>query len=342
MPSSNASALDRLLAEAAQQVLFYSSARRVMTGPEGILFPMRGKRVLVTGATGMIGRIIVATLKGFGGIKVLEADSSWHIGEALKANADYVIHGAGYAQPAKFMAEPLDTIDLNTNWTLKLSNALRKDGRMIFLSTSEVCNGNVRQLHTEDDIGTTSPAHIRAAYIESKRCGEAIVHAARAAGKNITAARVSLSYGPGVKRGDTRVINEFITQALKVGQIVLQDGGQARRTYCYVTDTVEMILNILMRGDRPVYNVGGEGEVTVLTLARRIAAQVPGTDVKAPRGLGVAFTGAPAHVTLDMSRTKQAFRKFDFVRLDDGLTRTIAWHRALEGMDQEEKVQCGN
>lgn len=332
MPSSQSSALDALLLEAARSVL----SERLMLGPEGLLMPMRGKRVLVTGATGMIGRVLVATLRAFGGIKVMEADSTWHIGEALKANGDFVIHGAGYAQPAKFVAAAMDTIDLNTNWTHKLTRALPKGGRMIFLSTSEVCSGSPHQRHTEDDIGLTTPAHVRAPYIESKRCGEAIVHAARADGKAITAARVSLSYGPGIKKGDTRVINEFITKAFKTGEIVLQDGGQARRTYCYVTDTVQMLLLILMRGQRPVYNVGGEGETTVLSLARKIAAKIPGTEVKVPRGMGYANAGAPAHVTLDMSRTKQEFKKFAFVSIDEGLDRTIAWHRALEGMEQEQ------
>lgn len=334
MPNSQSSALERLLNEAAERILFRSRQVGTLTGPDGILMPMRGKRVLVTGATGMIGQVLVATLRNFGGIKVLECDSTWHIGEALKANGDYIIHAAGYAQPAKFLAAPLDTIDLNTNWTHKLARGLPKNGRMIFLSTSEVCSGSPHQRHSEDDIGTTTPAHARAAYIESKRCGEAIVHAARADGKAITAARVSLSYGPGIRKGDSRVVNEFITQGLKVGQIVLQDGGQARRTYCYVSDTVQLLLNILMRGQRPVYNVGGEGEITILSLARRIAAQIPGVEVKVPRGMGHANNGAPAHVTLDMSRTKQEFKKFDFVSIDDGLDRTIAWHRALERIEE--------
>lgn len=336
MPSSQSSALDKLLHEAMGDVLRYSGSRFVMLGPESPLVPMRGRKVLVTGATGMIGRILVATLKAFGDIKVIEADSSWDIGQALKVNADFVIHGAGYAQPARFMEHELETIDVNTNWTLKLARALKKDGRMIFLSTSEVYSGSPHQRHSEDDIGTTSPAHARAAYIESKRCGEAIVHAARREGKAVSAARVSLAYGPGVKRGDARVLNQFIAAALKGGEIVLQDGGQARRTYCYVTDVVEMLLLILMKGTQPVYNVGGQGEITILSLARRIAAQLPGVVVKAPRGMGHANTGAPAHVTLDISRTKQEFKKFAFVSIDDGLARTIAWHRALEGLEQEQ------
>lgn len=337
MQSSTASAQDKLLTAAGRAAIFGDRDGAVpLYGPDSPLVAMRGKKVLVTGATGMIGRVICAALKAFGDIKVVEADSSWGIMECLKVNAPFVIHAAGSAEPSRFLAAPMDTIDVAVNWTAKLARALPKSGRMIFLSSSEVYSGSPRQRHAEDDIGQTGPAHLRGCYIEGKRCGEAVVHAARAAGKQVTAARVSLSYGPGVKIGDTRVLNQFITEALKGGRIVLQDGGQARRTYCYVSDTVELLLRILMTGREAVYNVGGEGETTILSLARRIAAQMKDVEVKVPRGMGAANSGAPAHVSLDMSRTKQEFKKFRFVPLETGLADTIAWHRALQGIEVEE------
>ena len=332
MPSE----IEKLLGDAGNQALFYNQAKHSLTGPAGLLMPMRGKKVLVTGATGLIGSVIVSTLQQFGDIKVVCSDSRMDLGQALKVNADYVIHAAGYASPAKFTKNPFETIDLNTNWTLKLARALPKNGRMIFLSSSEVYSGSPHQRHDVADIGRTTPAHARAAYIEGKRCGEAIVHAARAGGQAVVAARVSLAYGPGVKRGDTRVISEFITQALKTREIRLQDGGTARRTYCYVTDIVEMLLRILMVGREPVYNVGGQSDVTIMGLARTIA-KMTGAEVKQPY-LNRSVTGpvgAPQHVTLDMGRTKQEFGKFDFVPIDQGLKATIAWHRAIEGIDAE-------
>lgn len=297
------------------------------------LASLAGKRVLVTGATGLIGRVVVAALRSLPEDQqpalIACADHKWHIGNALAANADVILHGAGYAQPAKFMRDPLGTIDVNTNWTLKLAKALKPDGRMLFLSSSEVCNGSNSSRHLETDIGNTSPEHHRAAYIEGKRCGEAIIHAARLDGRQVMAARVSLAYGPGTRRGDSRVMSEFISRALTFGEIVLQDGGQARRTYCYITDVVEMLLNILLRGRHAIYNVGGEGETTVLSLARKIADKMK-VNCHAPRGLGNLMHGAPAHVALDLGRYKREFGKQLFVPLDEGLDKTIAWHRALQ------------
>ena len=332
MPSE----IEQLRLQAGREVFINRPGGRSLAGPDGLLMPMRGKKVLVTGATGLIGSVIVSALKCFGDIKVVCADSRMDLGQALKVTADYVSHAAGYAQPAKFTKNPMETIDLNTNWTIKLARALPKNGRMIFLSSSEVYSGSPHQRHGVDDIGRTTPAHARAAYIEGKRCGEAVVHAARSMEKNVVAARVSLAYGPGVRRGDTRVVSEFITQALKTREIRMQDGGTARRTYCYVTDTVEMLLRILMVGREPVYNVGGQSDVTIIGLARKIAAMT-GAEVKLPylKRQITGPVGAPAHVTLDMGRTKQEFGKFDFVPIDQGLKATIAWHRALEGIDAE-------
>lgn len=288
-------------------------------------------RVLVTGATGLIGRVLVETLR-LRGATVGVCNSEVSLTDCLNWDPTDVIHAAGYAQPAKFTAQAMQTIDLNTRWLMALVEKVRQnDGRLLYLSTSEVYSGSPRLRHYEADIGQTAPDHPRGCYIEAKRCGEAIIHAARKDGTKAVAARVSLAYGPGVKKGDTRVVSQFIDQALRSGEIALQDGGQARRTYCYITDIAEMLLNTMWFGRSPVYNIGGEGEVTILSLARRIGGLMKAT-VKVPRGAGIAQIGAPAHVSLDTGLYRREFSKRHFVPLEEGLQLTIAWHKALHGI----------
>lgn len=293
---------------------------------------LQGKRIAVTGGTGLIGGVVTAALSVLGA-EAKAFGSAHSLDDVLAWNPTDVVHGAGHAQPSKFMAEPMHTIDLNTRWLMALLAHVEGHGggRLLYLSTSEVYSGSPHLRHHEGDIGTTTPAHARGCYIEAKRCGEAIIHAARARGQSAFAARVSLAYGPGVKKGDTRVVNQLIEQALKVGEINLQDGGQARRTYCYVTDIAEMLINVMWFGRGPVYNVGGEGETTILSLARKIGALM-NVPVKVPRGVGVAQTGAPAHVTVDTGMYRREFAKRTFVPLEQGLKQTIAWHEALAGI----------
>ncbi len=290
--------------------------------------PLYGKSVLVTGSTGLIGSNIMAALEVCGCAVVHEMSRS--LPTPPRGPYDFIIHAAGYAQPSRFMSEPLETATLNTTLLLLLLDKLKPGGRMIFLSTAEIYSGSPKTFHSEDDIGTTRPTHPRGIYIESKRCGEAICLAARTKDRDVSIARVALAYGPGCKAGDTRVMSELITQALEEDLIVLKDGGAARRTYCYVSDVVQMLLNILLHGRHAIYNVGGIGEISIAHLARKIS-EITKTPMKIPRNMGAAIEGAPAHVGLDLSRYTREFGPKKFVQLDEGLARTIEWHRALSG-----------
>src|SRR5690242_11215459 len=155
------------------------------------------KTLLLTGATGLIGtslqRLIPLTINShcFGRLSFPD-EKSWN----SLPKYDYIIHAAGYASPAMFSKEPMETAYLNTTALMLLLKKLKPGGRLLFLSTSEVYSGCITKVHAEDDIGTTTPQSPRAIYIESKRCGEAICHIARASGINAISARVSLAYGP--------------------------------------------------------------------------------------------------------------------------------------------------
>ena len=108
-----------------------------------------------------------------------------------------------------FTKHKLDTIAVNTSFLLKLFKYLKPNGKFLYISSSEVYSGATPS-HTEEMIGTTTPQHPRACYIEGKRCGEAICTAYREQGYYVKIARLALAYGPGTKAHDTRVINEFI------------------------------------------------------------------------------------------------------------------------------------
>lgn len=195
------------------------------------------------------------------------------------------------------------------------------------MSTSEVYSGLPNPPYHENQIGTTNTTHPRSCYIEGKRCGEAICNAYRAQGVAAQSARLSLAYGPGTKSTDKRVINNFIFKALN-GKIDLLDHGEAKRTYCYISDAVEILWHILLKGKEPIYNVGGNSKITIADLAKKIAAYT-GAVVEFPQSLNSAMAGAPEDVSLDMSLVEKEFGKRDYVSLDEGLQRTIAWQRAL-------------
>lgn len=314
------------------------------------LAELRGKKVLVTGASGLIGGYFLACLSRFtqrdpGAIDVtavMQAAPPAHLSAYLKGvrvlrgdmsddaflgglpPADYMIHAAGYAQPGLFVKNPVKTLRLNTTGTCALLDKLRPKGKFMFVSSSEVYSGLPDLPYKETDIGRSNTTHPRACYIEAKRCGEAICNAYRTKGVDAKSVRLSLTYGPGTKRGDTRVINEFIRKAFD-GKITLLDRGEDNRTYCYVSDAVAYMWDILLKGRDPIYNVGGISPVTIGELAREIGGLV-NVPVAFP-GTAAGMPGAPGDVSLDMTKVHREFGARKYVPLREGLARTIAWQK---------------
>ena len=241
--------------------------------------------------------------------------------------SDCIIHSAGYGQPGKFLDNKIKTIAINTSATIGLSKRLKECGRFLFLSSSEVYSGCLNDKNTEDDIGTTAPTHPRSCYIEGKRSGEAIINILRESGINASSARLALAYGPGVKSNDERVLNQFIQKGID-GKITLLDSGESMRTYGYISDVVIMLLNMLIKNNKGVYNVGGNSMISIRELANKIG-EIMKVDVDVPAS-DTFLKDAPKSVGLDLSRIESEYNITDYVGLDQGLKNTIEWIKNYE------------
>lgn len=315
---------------------------------------LRGKTVLVTGASGLLGTYFLATLAhlkqngmALKAVAQVRSAPAPHTAEIIQRGgfqlapvnvadpaecaslppADVIIHSAGYAQPALFMANPAATFQVNTTATATLLQKLNPGGAFLFLSSSEIYSGLQKPLASESDIGTTTPLHPRASYIEGKRGGETLCNAYRAQGVRAVSARLALAYGPGTRKGDKRAMNSFIERALCQGRIELMDAGKAIRTYCYVTDAVELMWQAALHGTQPVYNIGGRSTVTIGELAQ-LVGRIVGVPVSFP-AQAAEVAGAPAEVRLDLTRPEAEFKKTGYVGLEEGLRATVDWQREL-------------
>ena len=284
---------------------------------------MTNKTVMITGSTGFIGSWLCETKPA--GFDIL-TPSHDAVDDLCLPRADHIIHAAGYAAPALFTKNPIDTLRVNTDIVgAMFEHFLNPGGSFLFCSSSEVYKG-LTYPATENEIGTTTPYHPRACYIEGKRCGETIVNAYRAAGFNAMSARIGLTYGPGTRKHDARVMNQFIEQALTKKRIDLADDGQALVDYGYARDTAKMLWTILLHGTQAVYNVGGMKRIRITDLAREIAYKI-GAEVvipEAPEGL--------SQVQIDKSRYFKEFGRPEYTSWEDGLDATIAYQRGLYGV----------
>lgn len=285
------------------------------------------KTLLITGAYGLVGSTICKILeRDYPEIEVIKVKCDEFVEGMRYGYFDFVINAAGYGQPVKFTEDKIKTISINTNLVPVLFSMLKKNGKFLFISTSEVYSG-APSPHTEDMIGTTTPQHPRACYIEGKRCGEAICMAYKEQGYDVKIARLALAYGPGTKKGDTRVINQFIEQALTTGEIRMKDEGDAVRTYIYAEDAARIMLDILFKGQDVVYNVGGFSRISILELAVKIASL---TNSKVIQGYN-SLEGAPDDVSLDMTNTIIEFGG-EFNPFEIGLPETIEYQKQLYGI----------
>ena len=254
---------------------------------------LKNKKVLITGASGLVGFYLTQCVKKLQNELNIEIYLSYKndIPSYLKEYYDFpyaeikeditsvklepkffdvIIHSSGYAQPMKFLSDSLTTIKINTHATINLLDSLKPEGKFLFVSTSELYSGNDTLNIDESQIGTTTPSHNRACYIESKRCGETICHSYRTSGYDVKIARLSLAYGPFTKLGDLRVLNSIIDKGLNNNTIELMDDGSALRTYCYITDVIEMFWNILLHGKDVTYNVSGFSNISIKGLAENV------------------------------------------------------------------------
>lgn len=329
------------------------------------LVPLKGKTVYITGANGLIGTYLIYmlhlanTVKG-AGINIVAVSKSppgTHLEEifngrysfhAMDLNkqgaicfgekADYIIHGATYAQPKKFIRNYLDTIHLNTTVTEKLLKKARNDGAvLLFLSSSEVY-GEPDEKHiptSENFPGLCSPVDIRAIYSESKRMGETLCFAYRNfEGVNAKIARISMTYGPGIGLKDERVMAHFLRQALYEKRIVMQDDGSKVRTFCYIADCVLMLLYIMLYGKDFVYNVGGQDSISIRSLAEEICLLTESRlseEIMCKESMK-DIKVSPKLVRLDISKVMSEFRLPPFKPFREGLSRTIDWNRAVSGL----------
>jgi UDP-glucuronate decarboxylase len=241
---------------------------------------------------------------------------------------DCIIFSAGYGQPYKFLFNPIETIKLNTDILNQFILKLRKNGKFLFLSSSEVYNGNFRKNLSEEDIGKTNTNDPRASYIEAKRCGECLINIYRKKyGVDAKSVRLCLAYGPGPNKKDNRVLYEFIERSIDKKILEIKDSGLAKRKYIYILDSVHMMLNILVFGRNEIYNVAGKDTISIRTLGKKIA-NIFKIKFKFKNNKNY-LEGSPKNISLSIKRYESEFGRQNFTKFDLGLKSTINWFNLL-------------
>lgn len=243
------------------------------------------KSVLVTGATGLIGSILVKGLLSSNNVTVYACCRSKekfdflykdYLTEKLicivsdikeldisKISLDYIVHGASITDSKTFVEKPVDTIDIALDGTRNLLKQCigKKIEGFVYLSSLEVYgafnNYNTIVNVRENDFGYIDSLSVRSSYSEGKRMVENICKAYQVQyGIPVKIARLCQTFGAGVSYQDNRVFAQFAKSVIEYKNIILRTKGETVRNYCYTTDAVSGILCILAKGKiGEAYNV---------------------------------------------------------------------------------------
>ncbi|WP_340556516.1 NAD-dependent epimerase/dehydratase family protein [Streptomyces sp. GSL17-111] len=239
-----------------------------------------------------------------------------------------VMHLACPASPADYLRLPLETLEAGSSGTRNALELARRDGsRLLLASTSEVYGDPQEHPQRETYWGHVNPVGPRSVYDEAKRFAEALVTAHRGArGTDAAIVRIFNTYGPRMRPGDGRAVPTFVRQALAGEPLTVAGDGSQTRSLCYVDDTVEGLVALAASElDGPV-NIGGDEEISIAELARRI----------------IALTGSRSHISHiglpdddpvrrrpDTTLAREGLGWAPRTSWEHGLKRTVSWFAEL-------------
>lgn len=268
-------------------------------------------KVLITGATGLIGSFLVKTLMGRNanhgasisviapvrskekaysvfsdyladeGLILPEIHDLSDITTESMGAADYVIHAACPTSSMFFQQHPVETIYSIVSGTDAVLDYAKdsKAKSVVAISSMEVygtgnSHAGINPKLSSHDIGRVDPLDVRSCYPEGKKAAECLCVAYSSEYHvPVKIARLAQTFGPGVSADDKRVFMYFAQCAVRGENIHLRTSGQSTRMYCHTADAVSALLIILLKGASGVaYNVANKATyISVIDLAKFVA-----------------------------------------------------------------------
>jgi nucleoside-diphosphate-sugar epimerase len=299
----------------------------------------KGKSVLITGATGLIGSLTVKFFaylnKNYAyGVKVYSV-----VRNVQKANAviscalkdesvqliccdletqplsgdgqiDYIVHTASITASKEMVQNPERVLSVALVGTQKALDLAREKGaKLIYLSSMEAYGTMpTDEKATEDMLGIINLDNPRSAYPLSKRkCEELCKRYYDEFGVQTTCARLAQTFGAGVDITDNRVFNQFAKSVMYNQDVILHTDGSSHGNYVYTADCLKALLILMLKGEGgQVYNVANEDcHTTIFEMAKLVCEKVANGKIALKIELGdLSKLGYAPKTVLNLSSKK--------------------------------------
>ncbi len=178
----------------------------------------------------------------------------------------------------RILERPLESLVTNMHGTeIVLEMAADRKLRTFVASTSEIYGKNPQQPLTEEsDRVLGSPMLVRWTYSEAKAIDESLaVIYGQSHGLPFVIGRFFNTVGPRQTGAYGMVLPNFVKSALKGEPLTVYGDGSQSRVFCHVEDAVEGMMSVYFNDKAlsNVFNIGGEGEVTIKGLAEMVIAE---------------------------------------------------------------------
>lgn len=316
-------------------------------------FDWSGRRVLVTGATGIVGSWLCDELVQLGAYVVAfvqddDPRSRFYTDGIFKhcsvVNGDLarfsdcsrainnheievIFHLGAQTIVGAALREPLECFESNIRGTYNLLEAARRLQPLaaaVVVASSDKAYGDSKVLpYTEDmPLNGTHP------YDVSKSCTDLLSHTyAHTYGLNVTIARCGNIYGGGDLNW-SRIVPGTIRSLLQGARPVLRSDGSMIRDYIYVRDVVnayvklaEKSLDSKLAGE--AFNFSPEKGYTVLDILHEIAAAM---NLTADPIIENRVTMEIQNQTLDSSKARRVLSWHPRWSTADALHETVSWY----------------
>lgn len=268
---------------------------------------LKGRTVLVTGATGLIGSTLVRALLTIDDIKVIafvrnlrkaenifEKNSNLkiisgdiimplHIEEAI----DFIFHCASITASKMMIENPVETLLTALDGTKNILNLAveKKSKSVVYISSMEMYGSfdHINHDVIESDLGYIDPLKVRSNYPESKRvCENMCIAYMNEYNVPVKIARLAQTFGAGVSLSENRVFAQFAKSAVNNKDIVLHTDGLSEGNYCYTRDCITGLLTILLKGTNgEAYNVSNPlSHCTIRSMAEMVVKDIARNKIK--------------------------------------------------------------
>ena len=303
------------------------------------------KRTLVTGGAGFLGSFLCEKLLDQGH-EVIALDNFYtgsrknishlldhpsfelirhDIVEPILLEVDWIFNMACPASPIHYQYNPVKTVKTSVMGAINmLGLAKRLRARILQASTSEVYGDPEIHPQQESYWGSVNPIGLRSCYDEGKRVAETLMmdyHRQNHIDTKLV--RIFNTYGPRMHVNDGRVVSNFIVAALKEEPLEIFGDGEQTRSFCYVSDLIDVILKMINKDDfiGPV-NIGNPGEFTIRELAEKILKL---TGSRSKIQVRQERSDDPVRRRPDISLAREKLGWEPSVDLEEGLGKTIEY-----------------